>query len=111
MATIITVHGTFAKPTELDPEGGPATELQWWETPSMFENDIRGLIDSRDGRLDVTPFVWSGDNSEVERREAGIRLANVMRELEARSEPYCLVGHSHGGSVASYALLQCAARR
>jgi hypothetical protein len=111
MATIITVHGTFAKPTEAGPDGGATADFQWWETQSTFERDLRDLVDARDGRLDITPFVWQGNNSEVERREAGERLAKLMRELEARSEPYCIVGHSHGGSVVSSALLQCAARR
>ncbi len=103
MATIITVHGTFAAPTAPDPDGGPTPEPQWWETPSTFESDIRELVKSRDGRLDVIRSHRGGDNSEVERRDAGIRLASLMRELEGKSEPYCIVGHSHGGSIVSAA--------
>ncbi|MES1179956.1 MAG: hypothetical protein ABUL43_02045, partial [Hyphomicrobium sp.] len=34
-----------------------------------------------------------------------------MRELETKSEPYCIIGHSHGGSILSDALLLNAARR
>jgi hypothetical protein len=111
MATIITVHGTFAKPTEANGDGEPLPERQWWEAQSVFESDLRELVEGRDGQLNIKPFVWSGDNSEVERREAGTKLANLMRDLEARSEPYCVVGHSHGGSVVSAALLECAARK
>lgn len=111
MATIITVHGTFAKPTEANADGGLQPDLQWWETQSTFETDLHKLVEGRDGKLDVKPFVWSGDNSEVERREAGAELAKLMRELETRSEPYCVIGHSHGGSVVSAALLECAARK
>jgi hypothetical protein len=111
LATIITVHGTFAAPTVADPNGGPAPELQWWEKGSVFEKDMRDLIDARDGELNFLPFPWAGDNSEVERRDAGERLTEVMRELEAKSEPYCIVGHSHGGSILSDALLSNAARR
>jgi len=111
MATIITVHGTFAKATETTADSAAVPELQWWETQSTFENDLRKLVEGRDGKLDVKPFIWSGDNSEVERREAGARLAKVMYELETRSEPYCVIGHSHGGSVLSSALLECAARK
>ncbi|HVZ05175.1 hypothetical protein [Hyphomicrobium sp.] len=110
MATVITVHGTFAKPTEPDPDGG-VVEPQWWETQSAFEHDLRELVEARDGRLDVKAFVWPGDNSEVERRRAGAELANILRGLEARSEPYCIIGHSHGGSIVSFALLESAARR
>lgn len=111
MATIITVHGTFAAPTAADPNGGPTPELQWWETGSVFEKDMRDLIDARDGQLNFVPFPWAGNNSEVERRDAGERLTEVMHELEAKSEPYCIVGHSHGGSILSDALLLNAARR
>ena len=71
MATIITVHGTFAAPTAADPNGGPMPELQWWETGSTFEKDMRQFVEARDGELNFVPFPWAGDNSEVERRDAG----------------------------------------
>lgn len=109
MATIITVHGTFATPTSPNSDGEPSSDAQWWEASSAFEGDIRELVESRDGRLDVKPFIWAGDNSEVERRAAAKRLAKTMRDLEAKSEPYCIIGHSHGGSIVSSALLEGAA--
>lgn len=111
MATIITVHGTFATPTVPDSNGALTSEPQWWEAPSTFERDLRELVQSRDGKLEFKPFIWSGDNSEVERREAGAKLCTLMRELESKNEPYCVIGHSHGGSVIASALLQCAFRR
>lgn len=111
MATIITVHGTFAAPTAADPNGGPAPEPQWWEAGSTFEKDMRDFIEARDGELNFVPFPWAGDNSEVERRVAGDRLTKVLRDLETKSEPYCIIGHSHGGSILSDALLSNAARR
>lgn len=70
MATIIAVHGTFAAPTAAGPDGGPPPDLQWWEKGSVFENDMRALIDARDGELNFLPFPWAGDNSEMKRREA-----------------------------------------
>lgn len=111
MATIIAVHGTFAAPTTVDPNGGPMPELQWWEAGSTFERDMRALVEARDGELNFVPFLWAGDNSEVQRREAGDRLTKVMSDLEGKSEPYCVIGHSHGGSIISDALLNSAARR
>ncbi|MET1046222.1 MAG: hypothetical protein ABWX70_05900, partial [Hyphomicrobium sp.] len=111
VATIITVHGTFAAPTAPDPNGGLTPEPQWWESGSTFEKDMRDLVDARDGELNFVPFSWAGDNSEVERRAAGNRLSKVLRDLEAKSEPYCIVGHSHGGSILSDTLLVNSARR
>ena len=108
MATIITVHGTFAHANAPDAPAGSAADPQWWEIPSTFEHDLRELVDAREGQLEVKPFTWGGDNSEVERRLAGLRLSKELRELEARNEPYCVIGHSHGGSVVSTALLSSA---
>ena len=111
MATIITVHGTFAHANAPDPNSTAAAEPQWWQSPSTFEHDLRELIDAREGQLEVKPFEWGGNNSEVERRDAGLSLSKELRELEARGEPYCVIGHSHGGSVIATALLSSAARK
>ncbi len=115
MATIVTVHGTFAhseaEPTSADE---PSTaDLQWWQPNSAFDQDVRALIEEAPGGgpVDVKPFVWSGNNSEIERRKAGKKLAGELKALEASGEPYCLVGHSHGGSVIGWALLESAAKR
>jgi hypothetical protein len=111
MATIVTIHGTFAQATASDASGGPASDPQWWETASTFERDLGELLHAETGQLNVKAFPWSGNNSEIERREAGERLANELRDLEAQGEPYCIVAHSHGGSIAASALLKCAARK
>jgi hypothetical protein len=113
MATIITVHGTFAHADILmaDDHVGDIDDKQWWEPGSAFERDIRALVEGDNGALDVVPFEWSGANSECGRREAGAKLLTRMRELEAKKEPYCVIGHSHGGSVISAALLEGGSRR
>ena len=125
MATIVTVHGTFAHATtdlEFDTTGAPvpAGELAWWQPNSAFVRDLQSLVESDSGTgkssaggapVNVEPFIWSGDNSEVGRRIAGGRLLNRMLELESRNEPYCVVGHSHGGSVIAAALMNSLARR
>lgn len=112
MATVIAVHGTYAhvgnSPQSTKDE---ADERQWWQPDSVFERDIRELVMAEDGKLEVTRFEWSGENSEVDRREAGNKLLMQLRALEAQKERYCLVGHSHGGSVISAALLESAARK
>ncbi|MCB1549445.1 MAG: hypothetical protein KDJ41_16695 [Hyphomicrobiaceae bacterium] len=113
MATIVTVHGTFAHTAVpsgtagLVANGPPA----WWQTGSDFDKDCQALLESEGGSPRFLPFIWSGDNSEADRREAGRRLLGVLLDLEKQNEPYCLVAHSHGGSVVSAALLRAAAKR
>lgn len=117
MATIVTVHGTFAHADAgKAADGTPANaELQWWQAGSRFEQDMRELLDAAPGagtgKLDVARFEWSGDNSETARRAAGKELFGRLKALEAQGEPYCVVGHSHGGSVLGWALLEGAARK
>ncbi|MGE0024347.1 MAG: hypothetical protein AB7S70_12030, partial [Hyphomicrobium sp.] len=101
MATLVCVHGTFAHRGIVDGkaslgEGGAAP---WWVAESGFEADARKLITAESGNLEFKSFVWSALNSEVGRREAGAALLSELRALDQRQEPYCVVGHSHGGSV------------
>lgn len=98
MATIITVHGTGA--TGL-PEGSG-----WWQVGSRFHTDLRRLVEASDGEFLFEPFAWDGRNSEASRYQAGTALHRRIRELETRGEAYCLLGHSHGGSVICHSLLQ-----
>jgi hypothetical protein len=115
MATVVAVHGTFAHAVPGGQADASADDLQWWESGSTFDHHLRELVDADpgagSGKLEVTRFQWSGDNSEVGRRAAGKALLSDLMALEAKGEPYCLVGHSHGGSVIGWALLYGAARR
>lgn len=98
MATIITVHGTNAT--------GPEQGDQWWQVGSRFEQAIRARVAATSGELEFKPLIWDGRNSESSRFAAGSRLAGVIRWLEKRGEPYCAIGHSHGGSVMAHALVE-----
>lgn len=123
MATIITVHGTFAHlsgahlsdahpSNSLEQDAKAAADsLQWWQPGSTFAEHTKQLVSGETGDVTFAPFVWSGDNSELARRAAGSRLLRQMQELEERQEPYCVVGHSHGGSVIASALMEGASRR
>jgi hypothetical protein len=113
MATIITVHGTFAHAgsTPAEQPGAEVPDKAWWASGSAFDLDLRKFVQADSGNLDVIPFEWSGANSERDRRDAGSRLLAQMRALEAKKEPYCVIGHSHGGSVISAALLEGGSRR
>ncbi|MFY0614683.1 MAG: hypothetical protein JXQ99_24345 [Hyphomicrobiaceae bacterium] len=111
MGTILTVHGTFAHieiPGESD--NSASSTSYWWRPDSPFNAELKSLVQGPDGSVDVQPFVWSGDNSERERRRAGRALYEQLQHLESTGAPYCIVAHSHGGSVVSAALLQAAAR-
>jgi hypothetical protein len=111
MATIITVHGTFAhmggEPTEV---AAPGVEPQWWQRGSPTEADLEKLVQSSDGPVRFVPFIWNGDNSVLARREAGSELLKRMQELDKDDENYCVVSHSHGGSVVSAALMEASSR-
>lgn len=112
MATIITVHGTFAHMGGVPSDtAAPGTEAQWWQRDSATEKDLARLVEGLDGPVKFERFIWSGDNSELARREAGTKLLRLMLQLEAQGEPYCVVGHSHGGSVISNALTEAAVRK
>jgi hypothetical protein len=119
VATIVTVHGTFAHVGSDAGAAAPAanaaaSELWWWQPGSVFARDLQALVETAGGGpsvpVTIQPFVWSGDNSEVGRRVAGGKLLDQLLLLEQRGEPYCVVGHSHGGSVITAALLNSLAR-
>jgi hypothetical protein len=97
----ITVHGTgdgdFAAVGE---------EPKWWEAASPF---CRELLANAPRESSVEPFVWSGANDEMQRRQAAEALYRKLRSAE--TERVVLVGHSHGGSVIVTALHLAAARR
>ena len=103
MATIVTVHGTFAT--------GPLEGTKWWQQGSPFGSYLAGLVDSDDDALKIEPHIWNGLNSETSRRAAGEALAVRLTRLDEAGEPFVVVGHSHGGSVISAALLRCAKMR
>jgi hypothetical protein len=100
MATILKVHGTFAS--------GPEEGDKWWQRGSECCGHVGELVEAEDGNLKIEPVVWDGLNSERSRQSAAAKLLDRMSALEKAGEPYCVVGHSHGGSVISAALLRAA---
>lgn len=91
MANIITVHGTNAGHTDDDGE-------KWWQRGSPFIKAVQRYIHEP---LNVTPFHWTGANSETNRRKAGARLSSLIED----SDNPIVIGHSHGGSATVHALL------
>jgi hypothetical protein len=95
--TIVFVHGTFAE--------GPETGDQWWQLGSPFETRLQENVAAKEGMLSFQRLRWDGRNAETSRRKSAAALLERCLELEGRSEPYILIGHSHGGSIISNALL------
>lgn len=103
MGTILTVHGTFAT--------GPEEGTSWWQRGSPSARQLQELIEAEDGQLKVDPFVWDGLNSELSRQKAALRLLERMTALDKAGERYCVIGHSHGGSVIAASLIQAAQKK
>lgn len=103
MAKIVTVHGTFAS--------GPPEGSKWWQRTSPFTAQLQQWVESDDGPVSIEPHIWDGSNSEAARRAAGEKLADKLNNIEANNEPYVVIGHSHGGSVISAALLGLARQK
>jgi hypothetical protein len=85
----------------------PWLEETSWFRKNLFQSDSEGIY--------YSPFYWSGENSHRGRAQAGVDLADHLRELRNRhpSSQHICVAHSHGGNVAAYAcrrLQQSAAR-
>jgi len=91
MVKLITVHGTFA--------GDPRNRGEkWWQKESPFTTELQSFIGEP---LEVEPFHWTGENSEMERRRTGTKLCDVIHDC---ANPPIVMGHSHGGSAAIQAL-------
>jgi hypothetical protein len=99
MAKLITIHGTNA---------GDMADLgsKWWQLGSPFQVRISQQLDLEKGGIEIIPFHWdTGANSETKRRQAGLRLLEVLRRYDTAGVDYHILAHSHGGSVAYYALM------
>lgn len=118
---IILVHGTFPPSREkygaewwqLRPrESAPDTAAGDPEDRECFTAYLAAeLFDaagSAAGVESLEPFLWTGENREQDREEAGGRLLSRLLDLERQGRPYHLIGHSHGGSVIWAALRKTA---
>ncbi len=88
----VLIHGTYAK------------EATW---PTDDNEKFRKTLCEElcDFNVKYDPQTWSGENSHQGRIKAGDDLAEYLKETyKENNAPLYLVGHSHGGSVISYAL-------
>lgn len=88
---ITLVHGTFAK------------RAKWTREGSVLRTH---LAKSLPARVEFQRFEWSGRNRNADRKSAARRLGDLVsrRTLTDPEAHQFLIGHSHGGNVALYAL-------
>lgn len=88
---VVLVHGTGA--TAVSDEGSA-----WWQRSGSLWLELNSQ------GLRPEAFIWTGDNSESARRDAGLALARQLKAAIAVGHYVHLVGHSHGGSVITHAM-------
>lgn len=91
LVVVVLVHGTFAP------------KAPW----SRSDSDFAEALALRLGpNTLVETFDWSGANSHEARLLAGQQLSERLRSIHAKHDRYriFIIGHSHGGNVALYAL-------
>lgn len=95
-AYVITlVHGTWA-------------DTRGWVAPGSV---LRRELEGRLGHLVFREFPWISANTHAARIEAGVRLGRFVRGGHAQypRARHFIVAHSHGGTVALYAMRDAAA--
>lgn len=95
-AYVITlVHGTWA-------------DTRGWVAPGSV---LRRELETRLGSVVFREFPWSSAHTHAARTEAGVRLARFVRGGHAQypEAKHFIIGHSHGGLVALYAMRDAAA--
>lgn len=86
---VVFVHGTFGRQSTWSMSGSEAV--------AAIEGQLAPY-------MDVARFEWSGRNNQSARRRASVDLARLIRSPPLRSfKALHLIGHSHGGNVASRA--------
>ena len=92
---ITLVHGTWA-------------DTRGWVAPGSV---LRRELDARLGPVVFREFPWSSAHTHAARTEAGVRLAQFVRGGHAQypEARHFIIGHSHGGIVALYAMRDAAA--
>jgi pimeloyl-ACP methyl ester carboxylesterase len=87
---IVPIHGTWAR------------NATWTAPEAPLSATLLQLLDEAVSE----PFRWSGNNSHGARREAARQLREFIEYLTLTYEgaQLILIGHSHGGTVALYAM-------
>jgi hypothetical protein len=92
---ITLVHGTWA-------------DTRGWVAPGSV---LRRELEARLGSVVFREFPWTSAHTHAARTEAGVRLARFVRGGQGQypEARHFIIGHSHGGIVALYAMRDAAA--
>lgn len=94
---IVTVHGTN------DDKPGEGERKKWWEPGSLFAQALLARLGAQGVNAEVLPHIWSGANSALARERGAEQLAKAIRRYDDEYAGVHVIGHSHGGNVASHA--------
>jgi len=114
---ITLVHGTWPRGVWRDvfftPFYGkwpisPLPKWLWFADGSEFRNRLTEALSKRGLSVQMSPFLWSGENSVRERDKAARELGEHIRtkQSEYPSSTQVVIAHSHGGNVAFRAVDQ-----
>jgi hypothetical protein len=114
---ITLVHGTWPRNVWRDAlltpfygrwPGGFFPKNLWFADGSEFRNRLTAALSERGLSAQISPFLWSGENSVRERDKAAHELVEHIRAKQSDypSSTQVVIAHSHGGNVALRALDQ-----
>lgn len=89
---VFLVHGTWAG------------DADWTQDKSPFVSCLKTHL--QPVKIEFRRFCWSGSNTHTHRLRAAEKLRGQLSQSlrDAPGLPHFIVGHSHGGSIACYAL-------
>lgn len=98
---VFTVHGTGDRAPN-DDQGLPLDDGEkWFQRGSQFSDWLLAKLAARGIDAEIFPLHWTGDNKASGREAAARSLAGeIKRKVKSHSGVH-IIGHSHGGNVAS----------
>ena len=100
------VHGTWGRGIFPGLIPRLTSRPRWFEKNSAFRVQLENLLTADGTELITQEFHWSGSNSIQARQVAATALAEkiIKAKTEFPNHTHVIIGHSHGGNVATAAL-------
>ncbi len=98
---IVTVHGTGDKAPKEDNNQPADDGDKWFQRGSVFATWLQTKLAARGIESEIVPHHWSAGNKASEREAGARKLAKTIRRHAKSHAGVHVVGHSHGGNVAS----------